>query len=95
MSSYVEVDCMTKESHVVLGSPLRKNTHSEIMKLKWLQKYSHRLLGQWHQWQTLLGIDSAYADKIREDLAEFYDDPLKKTFIESTYGLFLTDIYKA
>ena len=86
MSTYVEADCMTKESDAVLDSPQRTNTDSEIKRQKWLQKYSHRLLGQWLQWQTPLGVTYAYAEQIREDLAEFYEDPLKRMFIEATYS---------
>ena len=52
---------------------------------KWLRKYSNRLLGLWLQQQTPFGITCTYKTQIKEDLAEFYADPLKKKFIENTY----------
>ncbi|MFC1792968.1 hypothetical protein ACFL3Q_05215 [Planctomycetota bacterium] len=85
MRTHIEADCLTIESHSVLGSP-QINKDSEIKKLKWLLKYSRRLLDQWHQWQTPLGVACAYSKQIREDLVEFYEDPLKRMFIEATYS---------
>jgi len=56
-----------------------------VSKEKWLQKYASQLLELWLQWQTPLGIAYAYTNQIKEDLAKFYDDPLKRMFIEATY----------
>ena len=91
MNTYIEADCMIKKSHAILGTPLRKNCDSERKKQKWLQIYSHRLFSQWFQWQTPLGITYSYAEQIREDLAKFYEDPLKRMFIEATYYSHLLD----
>lgn len=77
---------MSKESNTVIGSAQKNNTDSEIKKRKWLQKYSRCLLDHWLQWQTPLGVANAYTKKIREDLIEFYEDPLKRMFIEATYS---------
>lgn len=52
---------------------------------KWTQKYAVRILKLWLRWQTPLGVAGAYATKIRNDLVEFYEDPLKRLFIEATY----------
>jgi len=57
----------------------------DTSKEKWLQKYASRILMVWSQWQTPLGVAPAYTDRIKTDLARFYDDPLKKMFIETTY----------
>jgi hypothetical protein len=54
-------------------------------KEKWLQKYASRILMVWSQWQTPLGVAPAYTDRIKMDLVRFYDDPLKRMFIETTY----------
>ena len=56
-----------------------------IARDKWLQKYSQRLLRIWLRRQTPLGVACTYTAHIKEDLAEFYEDPLKKKFIETTY----------
>jgi len=58
---------------------------TEKDKEKWLQKYASRILTHWSQWQTPLGIACDYIDKIKKDLVRFYDDPLKRLFIEATY----------
>ena len=56
-----------------------------IAKDEWIQKYSNRLLGLWLQQQTPFAVTCTYKTQIKEDLAEFYEDPLKKKFIEKTY----------
>jgi hypothetical protein len=58
---------------------------SDIIKENWLHKYASRILVIWSQWQTPLGINRNYTDKIKTDLVSFYDDPLKKMFIEMSY----------
>lgn len=57
----------------------------DTCKEKWLQEYASRILMVWSQWQTPLGVACAYTDKIKTDLARFYDDPLKRMFIETSY----------
>jgi hypothetical protein len=56
-----------------------------IDKDKWLQKYSHQVLRLWLQRQTPFGVACTYTAQIKEDLTEFYEDPLKRKFIETTY----------
>jgi hypothetical protein len=72
-------DHLTTDSH----DPQRPtpNTNKE----KWLQKYASRILMVWSQWQSPLGVAPTYTNRIKTDLARFYDDPLKKMFIEATY----------
>ncbi len=64
---------------------LREPTPTDIAKKKWVQKYSHRLIRLWLRQQTPFGVARAYAEHIKECLTEFYEDPLKRTFIETTY----------
>ena len=63
--------------------------HQESMrdtqKERWLQKYTSRILMAWSHWQTPLGMACTYTHKIKMDLGRFYDDPLKRMFIEATY----------
>jgi hypothetical protein len=63
----------------------RSNAELDAGRRKWLQKYSRRLLRLWRQRQTPLGIAPVYIGQIEKDLARFYDDPLKRMFIETTY----------
>jgi len=86
MDTYVETGCATKGYGTSSHSSRRTNAELDIRKKKWLQKYSRRLLRGWLQWQTPLGIACAYAERIKEDLAEHYEDPLKRMFIETTYN---------
>jgi hypothetical protein len=70
-----------------LGS--NPHNHQESMldtqKERWLQKYASRILTVWSHWQTPLGVACTYTYKIKIDLGRFYDDPLKRMFIEATY----------
>jgi len=62
-----------------------KSEVSNTKKDKWLQKYSRRILRLWLQRQAHFGITCTYTTQIEEDLAGFYEDPLKRKFIETTY----------
>ena len=64
---------------------LLEKPESDTSKEKWLQKYASRILIHWSQWQTPMGVACDYTEKIKNDLVRFYDDPLKKMFIEATY----------
>ena len=57
----------------------------DAQKERWLQKYASRILMALSHWQTPLGVACAYTHKIKRDLGRFYDDPLKRMFIEATY----------
>ena len=57
----------------------------DTQKERWLQKYASRILMVWSHWQTPLGVAYTYTHKIKMDLGRFYDDPLKRMFIEATY----------
>ena len=67
----------------------RSHNHQESMRdpqrERWLQKYASRILMVWSHWQTPLGVACIYTNKIKMDLGRFYDDPLKRMFIEATY----------
>lgn len=71
------------------GPATRPNGSGEVEpcveKYSWTQKYAVRMLRLWLRWETPLGVAQSYAAKIRNDLANFYDDPLKRMFIEATY----------
>ena len=65
-----------------------KNTRSkntEPSKAEWIQQHAERIHTLWFQWQTPLGIAYKYVEQIKKDLEKFYDDPLKRNFIEVTY----------
>jgi len=57
----------------------------DTQKEKWLQTYASRILMAWSHWPMPLGVASGYTHKIKMDLGRFYDDPLKRMFIEATY----------
>jgi hypothetical protein len=75
----------TKQYEKMERKKAAKPEADNIARDKWLQKYSQRLLRLWLQRQTPFGVACAYTEHIKEDLAEFYEDPLKKKFIETTY----------
>lgn len=56
-----------------------------MCKEEWIQYYADRMLGLWQVWQTRLGIARSYVEKLKLDLAELYEEPLKRMFIEATY----------
>jgi len=56
-----------------------------VPKEQWIQEHADHMLRLWLRWQTPLGVASDYARQLEKDLARFYDQPLTRTFIESTY----------
>jgi hypothetical protein len=66
---------------------MQRVVHAELdtRKNRWIQKYSQRILKQWLRRQTPLGIAGTYVEQIKEDLVTFYNEPLKRIFIETTY----------
>lgn len=64
----------------------RQMTTTVMTKDAWVNEYAHRILTLWQQWKGPLGgADGAYIEKLKEDLDEQFDDPLKRSLIESTY----------
>ena len=84
MSTYIETNCVDKVNRDSWYRQ-RANTELDTGKRKWLRKYSRRLLRIWLQRQTPLGVTPVYIGQIEKDLARFYDDPLKRRFVETTY----------
>lgn len=56
-----------------------------VEKERWIQKYAVRILIRFQQWQTPLGVTHNYLARLKEDLVAFYDDPLKRMFVEASY----------
>jgi len=52
---------------------------------QWVEEYARRILRLWLQWETQMGVACAYLEQVKADLAAFYENPLKRTFIERTY----------
>lgn len=62
-----------------------RNRIKDNQKEMWLQKYAFRILKAWSKLHTPLGVAPCYINRIKKDLVRFYDDPLKRLFIEATY----------
>ena len=54
-------------------------------KQAWVNKYAERILGVWLNLQGPLGIDGQYSQQVKNQLDEYFDDPLKRGLIETTY----------
>lgn len=83
MITGVETFCTTGGFGTHAYSP--KKPKLCMFKEEWIQHYAVRILRLWLQWQTPLGVARDYVEQLKKDLAEFYDEPLKKMFIEAAY----------
>ena len=54
-------------------------------KQQWISKYAERMLNNYLQWQSPLGVDVDYIEKIKQDLIADFENPLRKSLIEETY----------
>ncbi len=59
--------------------------HGALGKEQWVRRHADHMLQCWLRWRTPLGIAPDYAAKLERDLAECYEQPLLRAFIERTY----------
>ncbi len=72
-----------EESHIK-SIEICAPTVSEEEKKKWAEKHARCLQHLFEQWQKPLGIDGEkYREHLRQELADYCDEPLLKSFIES------------
>ncbi|HUT29485.1 MAG TPA: hypothetical protein VMX13_06820 [Sedimentisphaerales bacterium] len=70
-------------SHIQSGDP-RGRTSNEEEKQKWAEEHARRLQRRFEQWQKPLGIDGEeYHRFLTEQLRDSYNEPLRKSLIES------------
>ena len=58
---------------------------STITKQDWIDIYADRMLHTFDKWQSPLGIDPNYSEVLKKQLEDYYDDPLKRSLIETSY----------
>ena len=77
----------TKHMDETKASSMSKEVDNKTTSSKneWAHHHATKIHAFWLQWQSPLGIAYNYIEQIKNDLMEFYDDPLKRTFIETTY----------
>jgi len=56
-----------------------------VTREQWIRTYTQQILQVWLGQGSPLGLAAAYARSIRKDLAQFYEQPLMRAFIEETY----------
>ena len=58
----------------------------EIAQEDWINEYAMRILSMWQDQQGPLGqVSKEYIEQLKEDLAEYFEEPLKKELIEATF----------
>ena len=60
-------------------------TTTDISRTEWARKYAQKILKLWQSQDSHLGVDDNYAQHIEEQLLSFFDDPLMRDLIESSY----------
>jgi len=58
---------------------------ADVTKQAWVEEYAERILRVWHNLQGPFGIDGQYSNQVKDQLDEYFDDPLKRGLIETTY----------
>jgi hypothetical protein len=74
----------TAAKHVRRSASVMKNEAGDT-KDQWIQLHAQRLLQHWFRRQSPFSIAPEYVRQLERDLAEFYEQPLMKMFIENTY----------
>jgi hypothetical protein len=57
----------------------------ELDQQEWVDLYARKMMENLHTWQGPLGVDDQYKQLIKKELACFFDDPLKRSLVETTY----------
>ncbi len=60
-------------------------TSTKISRTEWAHEYAQKILNLWQAQESPLGVDDAYAQQLQEQLLTYFDDPLLRDLIESTY----------
>ncbi|HIJ67235.1 MAG TPA: hypothetical protein HPP87_02960 [Planctomycetes bacterium] len=58
---------------------------TDVTKQAWIDKYAERILNVWLNLKSPLGVDGRYSKLVKDQLDEYFDDPLKRGLIETTY----------
>lgn len=85
MNTCVQQDSQLRERHPSDSHARDRHLQGTVSKERWAQHYANRVYRRLVRRQTCLGVSSAYPVRLSRDLARWYDDPLKRTFIEATY----------
>ncbi len=60
-------------------------TSTDIGRTEWAHKYAQKILNLWQSQQSPLGVDDSYASQVEEQLLTYFDDPLLRDLVESSY----------
>ena len=58
---------------------------TKISRTEWAREYAQKILNLWQAQESPLGVDDAYAQQLEEQLLSYFDDPLLRDLIESSY----------
>jgi hypothetical protein len=64
----------------------KKAMDMDYEKAKWVQKYSDKAFDCWRGHAHTVVISQQYRRQIETELAQQYDDPLKREFVEKTWA---------
>ena len=79
-----DIEKCNQSGHIE-SSSLRMEQRKSETKEEWLKHYSDQIFSLWLRWQTPLGISHLYIERVMQELSEYYNEPLKRKFIEATY----------
>jgi hypothetical protein len=51
----------------------------------WVDNYANRILRTFDKWRSPLGVDPDYRTVVKKQLEGYFEDPLKKSLIETSY----------
>ena len=58
---------------------------AETEKQDWVEQYAGKILEFWRAQKSPLGIDKKYTIQLKTQLDEYFDNPLKRSLIETSY----------
>ena len=82
----IQMETLEQKDKTENNSPVTE-ARNRIFQTKdeWIKYYSNCIFKLWLGWLTPLGISNQYLKQVKQELSEYYKEPLKRKFIEATY----------
>jgi len=58
---------------------------SARIKNNWVETHAESIIKSFDKWKSPLGISAEYRQMVKEQLSKDYEDPLRKSLIETSY----------
>jgi len=85
MDAYKKTISRSVDSNRGNAYKIESGSSAQQSKEAWVEHYANQILRLLSAWGSCLGVSRQYLVLLRQELTESYEQPLRKSFIETTY----------